>query len=149
MGDNEPTTPPDVLERNKQIYLRFLKEYWSEGNADTARELLADDYGHRDSEVETEGIGPEEAIKRNRMYRTALPDLTFEPQLLLAEGDLVACYYKGSATHRGELFGIAPTGIHFEFKGVDILKIVDGKIVEGWDVPDLHGILQQIQPDRS
>jgi ketosteroid isomerase-like protein len=47
-------------------------------------------------------------------------------------------------THRGRLFGIAPTGKSYEAMGINIHHVVDGKIVEIWEVGDALGMLQQL-----
>ena len=127
-------------EENKAIYLRTLHEIWSQGKEEVADELFADDFVHHDVEVQMADKGRE----RLRMFRAAAPDVTFEAEIVIAEGDLVACYYKGHGTHTGELWGITPTGKAFTFKGVDIVRIVDRNIVEAWDVPDLFGLLGQL-----
>ena len=40
--------------------------------------------------------------------------------------------------------GIAPTGNRVEVSGIDILRIVDGKVVEHWGNYDDLGTLQQL-----
>ena len=131
-------------EENKAIYLRTLDEIWSQGREEVYDELYSPEATHHDGEVQMEGTALERRKQRLRMYRRAAPDLTFEPVVLLAEGDLVACYYKGRGTHAGEILGTPPTGRRFEFKGVDIVRIRNSKIVEGWDVPDLFGVIGQL-----
>ena len=144
MVENESASYSDTLEKNKEVYLRTLYEYWSQGKTEVMEEIMADGYVKNDQEVQFEGTPLEYANQRLKMYRSAAPDVTFKAEVLIAEGDIVACYYKGSGTHTGELFGIPPTGKEFTFKGVDIVRIVDGKIVEGWDVPDLFGLMRQL-----
>ncbi len=50
--------------------------------------------------------------------------------------------YRG--THRGEIFGLAPTGRSIEYPGIAIFGIGDGKIYEGWVLGDAWGLYQQI-----
>lgn len=41
-----------------------------------------------------------------------------------------------SATHRGSLFGIAPTGRPVTYVGAAIFRLRDGRIQEAWVVGD-------------
>ncbi len=47
--------------------------------------------------------------------------------------------------HTGEFAGIPPTGKELTVAGIDIYRIVDGKIVEQWYEMDLTGMLQQLR----
>ena len=60
------------------------------------------------------------------------------------EGNKVAVRTRWQGTHRGELQGIPPTGKHVDFQLMEIMRIQDGKIAEGWVVFDSLGMLQQI-----
>jgi len=62
----------------------------------------------------------------------------------LAEGDSVACRYTVTGTHKGELQGMAPTGRAVRVEGFDLVRIADGRIVEGWGLPDMLGLMQQL-----
>ena len=78
------------------------------------------------------------------VIQMAFPDLVVTVEDQIAEGDRVVTRWTARGTHGGEFLGIPPTGKEFTFKGVDIVRIVDGKIVEGWDVPDLFGLMRQL-----
>jgi predicted ester cyclase len=41
--------------------------------------------------------------------------------------------------------GIAPTGKTVTIDAIDIMRVVDGKIVEHWAVQDLWGLIRQLQ----
>lgn len=73
----------------------------------------------------------------------ALPDLTVEVQLMVAEGDLVAVRSIMRGTHRGELMGVPPSGRRVAIDGIDILRVVDGRIVEHWGLTNVLGFLEQ------
>ncbi len=47
-------------------------------------------------------------------------------------------------THTGEFRGVAPTGKKVNITGVNIYRMVDGKIVEGWSVTDSTDLLKQL-----
>jgi len=53
---------------------------------------------------------------------------------IIAEGDKVWVFLTYTTTHTGEFHGIAPTGEMLTAKAVDMHRIVDGKIVEYWNV---------------
>src|SRR6187200_2616690 len=50
--------------------------------------------------------------------RTAFPDRSDTPEQIIAEGDMVGLLFKLRGTHKGNLYGIAPTG-----KTVDVYEI--------------------------
>ena len=58
---------------------------------------------------------------------------------IVAEGDRVVIRFTSTGTHRGAFAGIAPTG------RMAIVRVVGGKIVEQWGLPDLNGLLEQLR----
>ncbi len=73
-----------------------------------------------------------------------MPDLHSQIQHLIAEEDKVVAHLKGSGTHNGYFMGQPPTGKRVAFRSVTVLRFSGSKVVEGWNVYDLHGILAQI-----
>ncbi len=54
-----------------------------------------------------------------------------------------------AGTHRGELFGFAPTGNRVTWTAIHIWRIVDGRLAERWSEADLLGIVGQLKaPDQ-
>ena len=47
-------------------------------------------------------------------------------------------------THKGEFFGMAPTGRKIQFETVDVMRVRDGKITEHWGVANLFSLMQQL-----
>lgn len=74
----------------------------------------------------------------------AVPDWSYEPSMMSAEGDLVWAYgtYKGTQT--GEWLGIPPTGKSFAIAAVDIFRLEDGQLAEHWDIMDIYGLFKQL-----
>ena len=78
------------------------------------------------------------------MTRTSFPDFHVTSEDIIAEGDKVVSRWTASGTHKGELFGIPPTGKKATWKGISIYRFADGKIVEAWGDADFLGLLQQL-----
>ncbi len=75
---------------------------------------------------------------------SAFPDVHMDVEDMIAEGDKVVARVSVSGTHQGEFMGIDPTGNRVTITGIDILRIVDGKVVEHWGNFDDLGMLQQL-----
>ena len=58
------------------------------------------------------------------------PDYTMKILKQYADGDYVISEFIMEGTHEGEWIGIQPTHKRLSFTGVDIDKVVDGKIAE-------------------
>jgi len=46
--------------------------------------------------------------------------------------------------HTGNFRGIPPTGRQVRISGINVLRIVGGKIVEAWAISDNLGLMQQL-----
>jgi len=77
------------------------------------------------------------------MYQ-AFPDLRTAQADSITEGDKTAFRWIMSGTHEGEFMGVAPTGRLVTVMGMDILRTVNGEILEYWGEFDVMGMLRQI-----
>lgn len=67
----------------------------------------------------------------------AFPDFSAELKQQLVDGDRVATQWVFRGTHRGELYGIPPTGTRVQFQNLSICRVEQGRIVQynsevGW-----------------
>ena len=128
-------------ENNKSIVLRLLEEAMK-GNLAIADELIAEDYAqHSVFGIPNGRAGFKQFFMA---FASAVPDAQFVIDDVIAEGDKVVTRLTVNGTQTGALQGIPPTGKKFSMKGIDIFRIVDGKIVEHWDAVDQLGMLQQL-----
>ena len=58
--------------------------------------------------------------------------------------DLVTTYKIYSGTQTGAFLGVAPTGLRVEFETVDVMRVVEGKIIEHWGVGNLLKVMAQL-----
>ena len=112
-------------EQNKEIVRRFVTEALSGRNLGLADEVLAPNYVNRMT-------GADLAAFKGMLtgMSTALSDVRFEIDDLVAEGDSVVARWKMEATHTGSLMGETPTGKRVSSRGLTYYRLVNGQIVE-------------------
>jgi ketosteroid isomerase-like protein len=67
-----------------------------------------------------------------------------ETRQMVAEGDLVFLRSRYSGVHQGEWRGVEPTGRSVEWDAWQVLRIVDGLIVEERMLMDRMGLIEQL-----
>ena len=129
-------------QQNAMLVRRAVEEVWNRGNVAILEELVASDIVIH---LPSESIYGPEGIKRFfSMLRGAFPDLQFTIEDQIADGDSVVTRWSAHATNLTSFQGIPPTGRQVSLSGIDIDRIVNGKVVECWSVSDDLGILQQL-----
>jgi predicted ester cyclase len=130
------------LEENKIIARRCIEDIWGKGDFEAEQELIATNVvDHNPLPGLAPGLeGHHQALT---MFRSA-----FDGQMILedviAEGDKVVDRWTFHGTHRGEFFGIPPTGKQVTLTGMDINRIENGQIVAFWHQEDILGLMQQL-----
>lgn len=131
------------VRENKALISRYYNDLWNKWNLAVADDLIAYEIAFRGSlAVTVQGLdGFKEYVN---MVRAAFPDFHNSIEELIAEGDKVVARLTYSGTHRGELFGIAPTGRRVTYSGIAIFRIAEGKISDGWVIGDTLGLMKQL-----
>ncbi|HVB33026.1 MAG TPA: ester cyclase [Patescibacteria group bacterium] len=135
-------------EANKELIRRYYEELWNAWRFDLADELI-------DPEVRLRGslgrmvAGRGGLVSYMKHVQGIFPDFYNTIEALVAEDDRVAAQITYSGTHRGEIFGIAPTGRRIRYSGAGIFQISSGRIVEGWVLGDLANLLLQLRPQEG
>jgi steroid delta-isomerase-like uncharacterized protein len=132
-------------EENIQLMRRWFEEVWNEGRTQTVRDLFHPDgvaRGQRAAEAEIHG--PEEFVKFVQEIRGAFPDIKIKVEDVFGADDKVVLRWSAIMTHTGDGLGLPASGRTVRSQGITVARIVDGKIVEGWDSWDQLGMLEQI-----
>ncbi len=131
-------------EENKALVGRAFEEGWNAGNLEVFDEVTSSDYVLHDPSLPEDVVGVDGIKGFASAFLGAFPDLRFAIEEQVAEGDKVVTRWTSSATHQGELMGIAPTGNRTEVSGVTVSRISGGKIAEDWNSWDALGLMRQI-----
>jgi len=133
------------VEQNVQLMRRWFQEVWNEGRLEAIHELLSADAIARGQDgAESELHGPDEFEGFVRKIRGAFSDMKLTVEDVFGAGDKVVLRWTATMKHTGDTLGIAATGCIVRSQGITIARIVDGKIVEGWDNWDQLGMLEQM-----
>ena len=132
------------MEKNVRGSKRIIEEIFGAGKYELAHELIGSDAIGHDPAQPAPIMGPEGVAESARGYRDAFPDLTLTVNQQIGDGDAVATRWTAKGTHKGDLFGIAPTGKQTTVTGITIDRWADGKVAESWTNWDTLGLLQQL-----
>jgi steroid delta-isomerase-like uncharacterized protein len=133
-------------EENKALVHRWFEEVWNKGHADAIDEMLAEDgivHGLSD-DVNKPMRGTRDFRPFHTQFRGAFPGIYVVVEDTIAEGDKVAARCSVRGKHSGAHLGFAPSNATVEFTGMVIVRIKDGKIVEGWNNFDFMQMYRQI-----
>lgn len=133
-----------LADQTKAIARRLFDELWNKGNLAAADELIDANCTHHDPATPDIGTGPAAQKNLVTMYRSAFPDLSVNVHDIIGEGNIAAIRWTSTGTHRGELFGIAPTGNRITITGISLLRTDRGKVAESWGNWDTLGLMRQI-----
>jgi steroid delta-isomerase-like uncharacterized protein len=122
---------------------RVRSEVYNTGNFEVMPEIFAEGYLHGSANG-PDSIGIAEGARRIRGFVTALPDLEWTFDEVIAEGDRVAARWTTRGAHDGDLLGFAPTGKPVELTGISFFTVRCGKVVEFQTEMDAAGLLEQV-----
>ena len=135
-------------EENKAVVRRFYEAFYK--GKEAAMTALEELYAAPDYVWHSPSPGVFPDLDRAGMkqmmpaFFTALPDLHYTVEDLIAEGDKVVSRFTARATHQGEFMGVPATGKVVTFTGIYISRFAGGKCVEDWFSGDMLGLFQQL-----
>lgn len=142
-GGTAPRGDPDMtLDENRALVRRFVDEIFVQRRREAVDELLADDFVSHTWRSTGDGKGDlGRAIDR---LSTALADVRFTVEDLVAEGDRVAVRLTAEATQVGELMGLPASGRRYSIGEIHLFRVRDGRVVEHWHQYDQLGMMRQL-----
>jgi predicted ester cyclase len=133
-----------AIEDPKALMWRITDEIWNNGRLDRIDELIAEDLVDHVDLAGLEGSGRARYRASVEMMRSAFPDYRNPLDFVIAEDAFAVSYGRSTGTHRGEFFGIPPTGRKIDVPTFGILRFENGQAVERWGFADNLAIMQQL-----
>jgi len=125
------------------VMRRMFDEGFATGNAEVVDELCAPDMVEH--QFGLAGTGPEAIAHVKQAIRDVhrtVPDMSFTIEDAVETGDTIWVRVQGRGTATGPFFG-PPSGRPVQLTVFDVARVVDGRIVEHWGVPDRFALLAQ------
>ena len=135
-------TTPDV----RRVAHRFRGELWNSGDLSHIDEVVAPTaliHARVPFPIDF-ARGPEALRQLVFFYHLAFSDIRMNVEQLVVEGEMAVVRWTGRGRHTGDLLGLPATGRETVTTGIDMLRIVDGKVVEGWVAWDALTLLEQL-----
>ena len=127
--------------QNKEVVRLYIEGLWNELRYELIEQILASDVVANAADG-TQEVGRERFRQVIPYLRTVFPDLYLTIEEMVAEGDRVALRLRAKGTHKGEGFGISPSGKTLDLAEWFFMRLSDGKIIEYWYLRD-HALLRQ------
>lgn len=135
------------MNNNKLIEI-WYHEIWNNWNKDAIKQIVDEKLTFRGS-LGIEKRGFEGLSEYIDFIRNSFPDFYNEIELVITEGNKSFAKLKYSGTHKGELFGIKPTGNRIMYTGSAIFSFQKGKIIDVWVLGDIYGLIKQLKQTEN
>jgi predicted ester cyclase len=123
-----------------EIARRYAIEVLEEANLDVLRRLVSETFVRRGPMGEVSG----RAAFEEQVFDDRFSDIAIAIDDVIAANDQAVIQYTWRATHRGELFGIAPTGRPLRMNACEVINVERGKIVESTVYFDVYALFEQL-----
>jgi steroid delta-isomerase-like uncharacterized protein len=134
-------------DENKALVRRFVEEVFEKLHVAAVDELVADEFVSHT--WPSSGDGKADLKAATERMASALSDIDFSIDDMIAEGDRVAVRLTASATQTGEFMKMPPSGKRYSIGEIHIFRVSEGKISEHWHQLDAMGMMSQLKPDTA
>jgi predicted ester cyclase len=143
MGTSTRPLPVEHRSDALAVMRRMFDEGFATGGTAIVDELCAADLVEHQFGMDGVGADAIQHVKDAiRDVHAAAPDMSFTIEDSVEHGDTIWVRARARGTATGPFFG-PPSGRPVDITVVDIARIVDGRIVEHWGVPDRFALLAQ------
>ena len=136
-----------MAQDSRKLTLRIIQEIWNAKNPSLIEELYSERCVIHTPDGEVRGV---EGSKRlYQTYTSSFPDVQFEIQEIVAEGDVAFAQLVFTGTHKGPLGAVPASGNFVRVANNCFFRFADAKLVEQKGVWDTLSLMRQINADLS
>ena len=130
-----------MSEANKALAKEWFEQVWNQ-KSEAAIDRMFNRDGKAYGFIGPDGVleSPEAFKEAHRSFCGAFPDLHFEIEDLVAEGDIVAVRWKATMTHLGDHLGFPASRKKATLTGSSFLVVKGNQIMNGWNQMDLQAL---------
>jgi steroid delta-isomerase-like uncharacterized protein len=142
-ADTSATSSNSLEETNEKLTREFIEEVFNKRNlAHADKTLDANFVEHNPSPGQKQGLaGFKESMGP---WIDAMPDMKMEVLDVVTKGDLVFAHVHQTGTFASDIAGMQTKGKKLDVRGVDIIRIKDGKATEHWGYYEEAKMMQQL-----
>ncbi len=135
------------MDKNREALISFYRKALTVNAETTPTEvlssILADNFVSNGS---IDKKGKDQLIGQVGFFWKLIPDLKWEPQALINEGELYVVRSIATGTPNGDFMGLPTDGTKsFSIMTIDVHKIIDGKIIEVHHLEDWGTAMKQLK----
>jgi len=132
--------PASDQEKNKTAARTFFEEVLGQGKLEKYSDFHTADFVAHSAERD---YNLAEDLAAAREERTALPDMQFAVNHMVADGDLVVVHWTVWGTNTQPGMGLPATGKPIKLSGMTLFRFRAGKISEEWNAWCMLSVLKQ------
>jgi steroid delta-isomerase-like uncharacterized protein len=131
-------------EHNRIAASRWIDAFNDRDDAAEAAARTADYIAHTPESIGTAVLDGDAWLEFLGVFLEGFPDLHLEVQDSSADEGMVAQRILFTGTHTGSFRGLPPTGRKVRFSGLEINRMVDGRVAEHWFQLDAVTMFEQL-----
>jgi steroid delta-isomerase-like uncharacterized protein len=140
----ETMTGAAVAEHNRTVARRWIDAFNARDDAAEAAARTADYVAHAPDSIQTAALDSDAWVEFLGVFLEGFPDLHLEVLDSSADEGMVAQRILFTGTHTGSFRGLPPTNRQVGFSGLEINRMVDGKVAEHWFQLDAVTLFEQL-----
>lgn len=134
----------DTSEANKNLVRRFYEEVENQQKLDLVDELVAADFRDVYNSAAPFPVVGTDGVKKLAAALHENLNLHITIEDLVAEGDRVVARISSTSTHKIPIMGVPPTGRQLSNQGVEIFRVIGGKLAERWVFIDRVPMMKEL-----
>jgi predicted ester cyclase len=137
-------TMSNAAEHNRAAAGRWIDAFKARDDAAETAARTADYIAHAPDSIQTAALDGDGWLEFLGVFLEGFPDLHLEVLDSSADEGMVAQRILFTGTHTGSFRGLPPTNRQVRFSGLEINRMVDGKVAEHWFQLDAVTLFEQL-----
>lgn len=132
---------------NIDLVKEYIEVVSNQGKVDNLDKYIAPHFQTHSLHINPEPIGDTQPKNLKEAFTQAQEVFSNQHKSIddiFTQDDKVVVRWTTEAIHTGNFKGISPTNKKVKYSGIDIYRLVDGKIIEQWYVWDRLALYQQL-----